>query len=72
MLKLFLILSFFLSSLRFGFVPTVVIDAADRVAPVTSRASGYLYGLAEAGVPDDLMVESLSVSSVSQKVTDGL
>ena len=72
MLKLFLILSFFLSSLRFGFVPTVVIDAADRVAPVSSRASGYLYGLAEAGVPDDLMVESLSVSSVSQKVTDGL
>ena len=72
MLKLFLILTFFFSSLRFGFTPTVVIDAADRVAPVSSRASGYLYGLAEEGVPSALMTESLAVSSVSQKVPDGL
>ena len=72
MLKLFLILTFFFSSLRFGFVPTVVIDAADRGDAVSSRASGYLYGLAEYGVPSALMTESLAVSSVAQKVTDGL
>ncbi len=70
--KLLLIFSFFFSSLRFGFVPTVVIDAAAPGAPVSSRASGYLYGLAEAGVPSDLMAQSLDIASVSQKVPGGL
>ena len=67
-----LILTFFFSSFRFAFVPTIVFDAAAPVAPVSSRASGHLYGLAEEGVPDPLIVESLDVSSVSQKVIDGL
>ena len=71
-LKLLLVLSFFFTSLQYAFVPTVEIDAAERLAPVSSRASGYLYGLAEAGVPSDLMAESLDISSASQKVTDGL
>ncbi len=70
--KLLLILSFFFASLQYGFVSTVEIDAAQRLSPVSSRASGYLYGLAEEGVPSDLMAESLDISSVSQKVTDGL
>ena len=70
--KLLLILSFFFSSLQYGFVPTVEINAAQRLAPVSSRASGYLYGLAEYDVPGTLMTESLSVSSVAQKVPDGL
>ena len=72
MLKLLLILTFFFSSLQYAFVPTVVIDAADRGAPVSSRASGYLYGLAEYDVPGALMTESLAISSVSQKVPEGL
>ncbi|MBR4429599.1 MAG: hypothetical protein IKS78_09595, partial [Clostridia bacterium] len=71
-MKLLLVLTFFFASLRFAFVPTVVIDAADRGAPVSSRASGYLYGLAEYDVPSALMTESLAVSSVAQKVPDGL
>ena len=66
------ILSLFFGSFRFGFVPTVVLDASVAVAPISSRASGHLYGLAEENVPDALMVESLDVSSVSQKVIDGL
>ena len=70
--RLLLILSFFFSSLQYGFIPTVEIDAAQRTAPVSSRASGYLYGLAEEGVPSGLMAESLDISSVSQKVPDGL
>ena len=70
--KILLILSFFFSSLRFGFTPTVVIDAAAPGEAVSSRASGHLYGLAEAGVPSDLMVKSLDIASVSQKVPDGL
>ncbi len=39
-LKLFLILSFFFSSLQYAFVPTVEIDAAGRLSTVSSRASG--------------------------------
>ncbi|MBQ6065826.1 MAG: hypothetical protein IJK89_03310 [Clostridia bacterium] len=72
MIKLLLIFSFFFSSLRYAFVPTVVIDAAERKRPVSTRASGYLYGLAEYDVPSVLMTDSLSISSAAQKVTDGL
>ena len=67
-----LIFTFFFSAFRFAFVPTIVFDASSPVSPVSSRASGHLYGLAEAGVPDPLLVESLDISSVSQKVPDGL
>lgn len=70
--KLGLIFSFFFASLAHGFVPTVTFDAAAPGEAVSSRASGHLYGLAEAGVPDDLMADSLDISSVSQKVPDGL
>ncbi len=69
--SLFVILSLFFGSFRFGFVPTVVFDAGTGV-PMSSRASGHLYGLAEENVPDRLTVESLDIASVSQKVIDGL
>lgn len=69
---IWLILSLFFSSFRYGFTPTIVFDADSSAAPISSRASGHLYGLAEANVPDRLMVESLDISSVSQKVIDGL
>ena len=69
--SLFVILSLFFGSFRFGFVLTVVFDAGLGV-PMSSRASGHLYGLAEENVPDRLMVESLDIASVSQKVIDGL
>ena len=61
-----------LPGLPYAFQPTLKIDAAAPVAPVTNRASGFLYGLAQAGVPDPLMVESLDPASVSQKVLGGL
>lgn len=67
-----LFFSFIFASLRFAFVPTIVFDAAAFAAPVSSRASGYLYGLAEENVPDSLMAQSLDISSVSQKVIGGL
>ncbi len=54
------------------FRPTLEVDANSFSGEVSSRASGYLYGVAENGVPDAAVVESLDVSSISQKVVDGL
>lgn len=70
--SLLLIFSFFFGSLRFGFVPTLIFDAADDSERIGSYASGHLYGLAEEDVPSFAAVESLDVSSVSAKVIDGL
>lgn len=54
------------------FRPTLEVDAAVSEGAVSSRATGYLYGVAQNGVPDAAMVESIDVSSVSQKVIGGL
>ncbi|MBQ6266177.1 MAG: carbohydrate-binding protein [Clostridia bacterium] len=72
LLGLWTALQLALPGLPYAFRPTLKIDAAAPVAPVTSRASGFLYGLAQAGVPDPLMVESLDPASVTQKVLGGL
>lgn len=52
--------------------PSVIFDASESEGDVTSGASGYLYGIAEDGVPSYNMVESLDVSSVSAKTQGGL
>ncbi len=67
-----LIFSFFFGALRYGFTPTVVFDASVSEGVVSSRASGYLYGLAEPGVPDPLTVYSLDPACAAQKVIGGL
>lgn len=54
------------------FEPTLEIDASVSMGEVSTRATGYLYGVAQNGVPDAAMVESIDVSSVSQKVIGGL
>lgn len=54
------------------FMPTVRFDAENLTGEVTNGASGYLYGIAEDGVPSYNMVESLDVSSVSAKTQGGL
>lgn len=54
------------------FMPTVRFDAQNLTGEVTNGASGYLYGIAEDGVPSHNMVESLDVSSVSAKTQGGL
>lgn len=58
--------------LPYMFKPTLEVDAAVSRGKVSSRASGFLYGIAQNGVPDAAMVESIDVSSVSQKVIGGL
>ena len=73
-----IILSFFTAlslageGLPYFFEPTLEIDAAISQGEISSRASGFLYGLAQDGVPDSAIVESIDVSSVSQKVIGGL
>lgn len=73
-----LILSFFTAlslaaeGLPYLFQPVIEIDAAVSSGEVSSRASGYLYGIAQGNVPDSAMAESLDIASVSQKVIGGL
>ena len=52
--------------------PVLEIDAAKPLGEVTTKATGFLYGLAEPGVPSEAITDSLDISSVSQKVIDGL
>lgn len=71
-LSLITALSLTLEGVPYGFEPTLRVDAAVSMGEVSSRAMGCLYGLAQDGVPDSAMVESLDISSVSQKVIGGL
>ncbi len=54
------------------FKPTVVIDASASLGKISTKATGFLYGIAQSNVPDSNIVESLDISSVSQKVIGGL
>jgi hypothetical protein len=51
---------------------TVSFDFSRKTGAVMKGASGYLYGIAEDGVPSSEMVESLDIQSVAQKVAGGL
>ncbi len=53
-------------------VPSLNIDAAKQLDPVSTKATGFLYGLSEEGVPSEAMTDSLDIASVSQKVPQGL
>lgn len=66
------VMSMALEGLPHLFRPTLEIDASSYLGEVSNRASGYLYGVAENGVPDGAVVESIDVGSISQKVVDGL
>ena len=70
--SLFTVLSLASEGIPYMFRPTLEVDAAVIEGEISSRASGFLYGIAQDGVPDSAMVESIDISSVSQKVIDGL
>lgn len=67
---------FFLCLAGAGFIifytPSLTADLSVKTGEVTSGASGYLYGIAEPGVPSANMTESVDISSVAQKVSGGL
>lgn len=54
------------------YTPSLTADFSELTGEVTSGASGYLYGIAEKGVPSENMTESIDISTVSQKVPNGL
>lgn len=54
------------------YTPTLTADMSEKTGSVTTGASGYLYGIAEPGVPSVNMTESVDISTVSVKVPDGL
>ena len=62
----------FFEALPVAWVPTLTVDAAKTQGEVSTKATGFLYGLAEEGVPSKALTESLDIASVSQKVPDGL
>ncbi len=72
------ITSFFISiillleSIPLVWVPTLKVDASKTLGEVSTKATGFLYGLAEEGVPSEAITDSLDITSVSQKVVDGL
>ncbi len=71
-LSLFTALALMCEGIPYAFRPTLLIDASVSEGEISSRASGFLYGTAQNGVPDAAAVESIDVSSVSQKVIGGL
>lgn len=71
-ISFFTVISLAAEGLPYMFEPTLEVDASVSMGEVSSRAAGYLYGVAQNGVPDAAMVESIDVSSVSQKVIGGL
>ena len=52
--------------------PSLTVDFSQPLGAVSSKASGYLYGIAQREVPSSNMTESVDISSASVKVMDGL
>lgn len=71
-LSFFTALSLMAEGLPYMFQPVIEVDAAVSMGEVSSRASGYLYGIAQSNVPDSAMTESVDIASISQKVIGGL
>ncbi len=69
---LVLVVGFAVGAFFIFYTPSLTADMSVKTGDVTTGASGYLYGLAEEGVPSENMTESVDISTVSQKVPNGL
>lgn len=72
LISLIITLILFFESVPALGVPVLKVDAGNMLGESTTRATGFLYGLAEEGVPSKAVTDSLKISSVSQKVPGGL
>lgn len=54
------------------YTPSLTADLSEKTGGVTTGASGYLYGIAQEGVPSKNITESIDISTVSQKTAGGL
>ncbi|MBE6783204.1 MAG: carbohydrate-binding protein [Ruminococcaceae bacterium] len=52
--------------------PVLIVDFSETEREISNGASGYLYGIAEEGVPSKNMTESVDISTVVQKAPEGL
>ena len=52
--------------------PVLIADFSESEREISNGASGYLYGIAEDGVPSKNMTESVDISTVVQKAPGGL
>ncbi len=64
--SLIFVVSTFFQNLAYLFTPTVEFDLNKKKGEFTHGACGYLYGLAEDGVPSKEVVKSLDIKSASQ------
>lgn len=71
-ISFFIAVILFFEAIPIAGTPTVKIDATQTLDEISTRATGFLYGLAENGVPSEAMTDSLDIASVSQKVAGGL
>ncbi len=73
-LSLIIALGSVFQALPYAFRPVLEfnLNTADGSKEISSYACGFLYGLAQPGVPSEEIVKSLDISSVSQKVYRGL
>lgn len=62
----------FFESIPLVWLPSLEVDVAKQSDEISTYASGYLYGLADKGVPSEAMTDSIDISSVSAKVIGGL
>lgn len=72
LISLIITVIIFFESIPLIGVPTLTVDAGDKGDEISNYATGFLYGLAEPGVPGEAMTNSLDISTVSQKVIGGL
>lgn len=72
LMSLITALSLAAEGIPYMFRPTIEIDASASLGEISTKATGFLYGIAQSNVPDSNIVESLDISSVSQKVIGGL
>ncbi len=68
----FIVLGLVFQGLPYLFTPTAEFDLKNTGSEISSRACGYLYGLAQEEIPSSEAVKTLSISSLSQKVNGGL
>lgn len=71
-ISLFITLILLFESVPLFSSQVLTVDASDRLGESTTKATGFLYGLAESEVPSSAITNALKIASVSQKVPDGL
>ncbi len=67
-----LVIAFAFGTFFIFYKPTVIFDAGNPTGEVMGGASGFLYGIAEDGVPSYNMVESIDLTSLATKTQGGL